>query len=249
MIRDTLYKSDVVQDFLKFALGTEDFTVTESPNTNESVSLENLAILREMHAALRPAEGPRGDLEPAYCRYVARQMNLATGIKGTKVQYHRSLADKMAVDLAADAQALDAAFFTGTPMMDALTAAPAKAVDQPQSLRIEDHYSDREQYLIRLWVNQTGTFLKQDPDAWAQMLRIEERQRIMGLTDHAGDTPAPEPEPQAENPRRRRRAAGLGAGPGRKGIGRGAGKAGPKADAETPKGAGRPGRRKGPKPA
>lgn len=203
MIRDRLYKSDVVLDFLQFSLGTDDLTVEKSPNANESVSLENLAVLHEMQIALKPDDGHRSDLAPAFCRYVARQMNRSANIQGTKVQFHRSLAEKMVVECAKDAMALDAAFFTGTPMLDALNAAPAKAVDQPQSVRLEDHFSAREQFLIRLWVEQTRSFVKADPLGWARMLRDEQREWATGTfgfdpgAAEDDETPATAPSPRA----------------------------------------------------
>ncbi len=226
MIRDRLHKSDVVQDFLQFSLGTDDFTAEIPPNANESVSLENLAVLNEMQIALKPDDGLRSDLAPAFCRYIARHMNQSTDIKGTKVQFHRSLAETMVAECAQDAMALDAAFFTGTPMLDALNAAPAKAVEQPQSVRLEDHYSAREQFLIRLWAEQTRSFVKADPLVWASMLRDEQREWVTGTiggkpgAGKDGGTPAVANGPSAGG----RRAGKMGGGKGgqRKGQGRGA---------------------------
>ena len=44
---------------------------------------------------------------------------------------------------AADTVALDVAFFDGTPMMDALRAAPESAVKDAQSVRVHDHRASR----------------------------------------------------------------------------------------------------------
>lgn len=237
MIRDRLYKNDVVQDFLLYVLGTEDFKVANVPNANESVSLENLAVLRELQLTLRPETEGRTDLKPAFGRYIARQMNKSTTIKGTKVQIHRSLAEQMVVECVADAKALDAAFFTGAPMLGALRAAPGKAVEQEQSIRIEDHYSEREQYLIRFWLTQIESFVKVDPENWARVLRLEQRDWVTGASGPGGNKGTPE---SATGPRAGKGGAGkgggkgpmgggkagggkrLGAGPGKAGLGKGA---------------------------
>lgn len=215
MIRDLLYKNDVVQDFLNYALGTEDFTLANVPNANESVSLENLAILRELQLTLRSDNESRSELQPAFGRYVSRQMNKSTAIKGTKVQFHRSLAERLVTDCAEDAKALDAAFFNGAPMMNALKAAPGKAVEQAQSVRIEDHYSEREQFLIRLWLSQIGAFVKVDPENWARMLRVEQRNWVIGAFGLGEDSGV------AEAPAGLRAGKGGGKGGLRKGVGKG----------------------------
>ena len=53
LIRDVLYRNDVVADFLQFALQTEDFSLSGTPDSNQSLSLENLAIVRLLQLRLR----------------------------------------------------------------------------------------------------------------------------------------------------------------------------------------------------
>ena len=185
LARDLLFKADVVQDFLRFALGTDDFSAANPPNANKSLTLENLALLKEMLAWLRPANGRRNELQTAFGRYVGRLM-ANSPLEGTKLQIHRSLAERVLADFETDARELDREFFDGTPMFDTLNAAPAKAIDQAQSLRLEDHYSEREQFLIRMWITQTATFLKADPDLWAKMLRADQLKWIKGAVSGPG---------------------------------------------------------------
>ncbi len=222
MIRELLYQQDVVQDFLQFALQTDDFSVIKVPNANESVSLENLAILHSLQQALRSDDTERNDVQPAFGRYVARYMNRSAFSKGTKVQFHRALAERMVADCMMDATKLDAGFFSGTPMADALRMAPSKAVDLPQSIALKDHYSDREQFLIGLWVHQISSFVRSGPDELGKLMRTEQREVVMGTST---EVPEEERDPITglRMPKRRetpRPAAGRG--PGRKQGGKGA---------------------------
>ena len=183
MIRDLLFRKDVVADFLHFALQTEDFTLTATPDANESLSLENTAILRQLH--LRLSEGQRRlqVYQSTVGRALARRMNDSPFRDGTRIGIHKALAEVVRDQYAGDAAALDAAFFTGTPMTDALNAAPAKAVEAAQSVRIEDHFTPREQFLINTFVDQTAVLINADPDFLAEKLRQDHRVKVIA-DDH-----------------------------------------------------------------
>lgn len=213
MIRDMLFRNDVVADFLQFALQTEDFALDDTPDANESLSLENLAIVRQLH--LRLAEGHRfvQDYQSTVGRALARRMNESAYREGTKVRIHKGLAEVVRAQYAEDAAALDAAFFTGTPMTDALNAAPSKAVDAEQSVRIEDHFSDREQYLINTFIDQTAVLVNADPDFLAERLRTDHQIRVIA-------EPAPDHTARSARGRSGKGKAGPGRGSGRK-AGRG----------------------------
>lgn len=257
MIRDRLYRNDVVADFMSFALQTEDFTLSEAPDANESLSLENLSIVREFHLKLNDSKNKGLPYQTTIGRAFARRMNESAFREGTKVRIHRSLAEKVREQYAADAAALDAAFFTGTPMSDALIAAPGKAVAEAQSVRIEDHFTPREQFLINTLLSQTAALVKADPDFLAASLRIEHRSKV--TADDEGGVAAP----RRRRPARERKGAegaegtakAAKVGPGKAGAGRrrnanaeavekvGA-KAGPRKQAAARLGAGRAGVRK-----
>ena len=178
MIRDLLYRKDVVADFMSFALQTEDFTLSDTPDANESLSLENLSIVREFHVKVNEGKNKGLPYQSTIGRALARRMNESAYREGTKVRIHRSLAETVREQYAADAAALDAAFFSGTPMSDALNAAPGKAVAEAQSVRIEDHFSTREQYLINTLLGHTAVLIKADPQFLADSLRIEHRSKV-----------------------------------------------------------------------
>lgn len=179
MVRDLLYRRDVVADFLKFALGTEDFALEDGPDANETLSVENLAIVRQLHLRLQGDAARPHAYQAAIGRSLARRMNASTFATGTKLRIHRDLAEAVRALYVGDAAALDAAFFQGTPMTDALNEAPAQAVTEAQSVRIEDHFSAREQYLINLWVDQTAAVLTTNPERSAGILRAEHRNAVI----------------------------------------------------------------------
>jgi hypothetical protein len=181
MVRELLFKQDVVADFMRLALGTEDFTVAEIPDPNESLSVENLSILVHLHKAM-PGPGKIGTARATLSRSLSRRMNAGKFRSGTKLQMHRALAEKVLQTYAKDAARLDAAFFTGTPISDSLKDAPAKAVEKEQSLRIEDHFSEREQFLIDMWSSQLATVAKAAPEIWTKTLRDEHRSNVVGET-------------------------------------------------------------------
>ena len=193
MMRDLLYRRDVVADFLKFALGTEDFTMKDGPDANEALSVENLAVVRQLQMRLKGDAARPYAYQAAIGRSLARRMNATEFAAGTKLSIHRDLAEAVRKQYAADAAALDAAFFQGTPMTDALNGAAAKAVEVAQSMRIEDHFSAREQYLINLWVDQTAALLTTNPERSAVILRAEHRNAVI-----ADDTPVAKPAPKSK---------------------------------------------------
>ena len=186
LIRDLLYRQDVVADLLQFALQTDDFTLTTPPDTNESLSLENLAIVRQLHLRLSEGKTKVADHQLTIGRALARRMNESAYRDGTKVRLHKALAEVIRQQYAEDAAALDAAFFTGTPMTDALNAAPEKAVDQEQSVLIEDHFSDREQYLINTFIDQTAVLINAYPKALAEKLRADHQNKVVAVDSTEG---------------------------------------------------------------
>ena len=179
MIRDHLYRKDVVADFLRFALQTEDFEILASPDSNESLTVENLAILRFFQQSLLKAGIKNDTFRATFGRSLARRMNADDRQDGTKMRIHRSLAETVRAQYSADAATLDAAFFQDTPMSDALKNACEKAVDEEQSLQHSDYFNQREQYLIELFVGEIATLIGADPRGLANMLRLEHRNKVL----------------------------------------------------------------------
>ncbi|MDY6859529.1 MAG: hypothetical protein SWN98_09325 [Pseudomonadota bacterium] len=166
MSRDRLYQQDVVQDFLSFVLGHTDFTLNDDQGSNESLSLEDLAMLREFHLLVRNMKMHK-KLAPARMAVgwnFGRLLAEMPRKESTRLRLHRALVPDVIETYREDAAQMDSAFFEGTPLSDALLDAGAKAVDEPQSCNAEDHFSKDELRYIRGWSNLIADMLKLSPE-------------------------------------------------------------------------------------
>ncbi|MGD9861811.1 MAG: hypothetical protein AB7S99_01240 [Pseudodonghicola sp.] len=168
-LRDRLYRGDVVQDFFRTLLGGEAFELTQETDRNESLSVEDIAMMRAIHRRIRQQTKDLKPVQQAFGWYMSNFLGAAPDPKGTKPRLHKALAEKIVETYRADAAALDAAFFDGTPMSDALAAAPAKAVAAPQSFDAKDHYGPGERRHFRIWADFLLRMMQADPEhfMWA----------------------------------------------------------------------------------
>ncbi|MDX1781886.1 MAG: hypothetical protein R3256_11265 [Thalassovita sp.] len=176
-LRDQLYQGDVVQDFFRFVLGSRDFRITRDVDRNRSLSVEDIAMLRAFHRVFRAQDHALKDQQKAFGWFMSNDLSERPDPGATRPRLHRALAERVVEAYRADAMALDAEFFDGTPMQDALEAAPGKAAEQPQSFAPEDHFSAAE---IRRY-EALAAFLKHliesDPRHFLWAVRPEEQRR------------------------------------------------------------------------
>lgn len=168
-VRDALYRSDVVWDFFRYLLGSEAFEITGPTRQNESLSVEDIAMMRAIHTQIRKLTKEQKPAQQAFGWYMSNFLGAAPAKEGTKPALHRALAEQVAEAYRADAAELDAGFFDGTPISDALAAAPAKAVAEPQSFRAVDHFRPAERRHFRIWAQFLLRLIEADPEhfAWA----------------------------------------------------------------------------------
>ncbi len=165
-VRDRLWQGDVVQDFFRFVLGREDFSITRETDQNESLSVEDIAMMRLVHGVIRKRH-PGAEMRHAQQSlgwYMADILGAMPQKGGTRPRMHAALAEAVVAAYAEDAAALDAAFFEGTPMSDALAGAPAKAVAKAQTFEAPDHFSPAERRRFRAWGKFLGRVMASDPD-------------------------------------------------------------------------------------
>lgn len=170
-VRSELYQGDAISDFLRTILGQEDFEITGEIEANTSLTLAQLALMREMHKVLNAAIKSRK--APAYSEARAAVGRLTgeyirrhkLGRNSTKLAIPRSMADAVRARYGADAAAVDAAFFTGTPMTDALAGLDRKLVDQPQSLEARDHFGPKVIQATRIFAHVLSDMVQIDPEA------------------------------------------------------------------------------------
>ena len=174
-VRGELYRQDVIQDFLRYVLGHENFTVSEDVSANTSLTIPQLSILREVHETLarRMQETERKttpaivEARSALGRTVNEHIDAkGLGRGGKTYLLPARLADGVRQRYAEDAAALDAEFFSGTPMSDALANISRKTTTERQSLNMKDHFSPETVAAVQaLGTVLTGMLLK-DPKAF-----------------------------------------------------------------------------------
>lgn len=144
MIRSRLFHNSVVDDFLNFALKGQPFQVQTEAHSNESLCVEDLAMLFDLHKTLKKTGMPRRAQFSAATRLAALLAEQPPHPVRTKPLLHAKLAMTIAAAYRQDAEALDAAFFNDQPMAKALDAAVETASEAAFSLTLEDHLSAEE---------------------------------------------------------------------------------------------------------
>jgi hypothetical protein len=96
-----------------------------------------------------------------------------------KPRLHVSLAEKIVETYAEDAAELDAEFFEGTPISDALASAPLKAIPEEQSYDVETYFSNSELRQIEAWTKLTTRLIDSAPEFFSWSVRPEEQRPAM----------------------------------------------------------------------
>ena len=175
-VREQLYQGDVVSDFFRFVLKTDDFELTGAVSANASLTISQLSLLREMHKHLsKKLRSPRGpkfrEAESSAGRVVAEYIQAnGLGKESDKLRMPSSLVDRFTEKFAADAEALDAAFFDGSPMSDALEKIHLKATDAVQSLDAGDHFSPDVISTVHVFADVLADLLGTNPDQFKQAI-------------------------------------------------------------------------------
>ncbi|MCB4457218.1 hypothetical protein [Leisingera sp. McT4-56] len=145
-VRERLHQGDVVQDFFRYVLGSGDFSISSRIEANSSLTVSQLAFLKEMHEQLKAGMGTGSkpvlkDAQNSLGRMVSEHMAAnGLGTDGSKLRMPAELSDRFKERYAADAEALDTVFFDGFPMSEALENSAGNTADAPQSLKAEDHF-------------------------------------------------------------------------------------------------------------
>lgn len=152
MIRKQLINEDVVDDYFAWALPGVDVEVKRGLGaSNASLTVEQLAYLREIHRFIREADPDLVDQQHHLGWQVGDLMGSHGSGPATKLRLHRDLAERIRDHYADDAARLDRDHFGGgTAMADKLTDAVDKAAEAPQSLDPSDYYPPRMLGMARL---------------------------------------------------------------------------------------------------
>ena len=150
MVRERLRGGSAVEDFMSTALGPDvPFTVTADRSVNESLSLEQLLLIREFHRQVGPCEKA---LRVHAGRALGRLMaGHGAPWVNTPIALHRELAEEIRIAHAADAQQIDSTYFAADPVMESeLDREVAGAIADPQIMDVAAHLSDEVRETIRL---------------------------------------------------------------------------------------------------
>jgi hypothetical protein len=179
-VRDQLYQGDVVQDFFRHVVGGDGFTITRPSDQNNSLSVEDIAMMRALHRHLRKLGGDYRQLQHAFGWYMSDLLGAVPYPGGgTRPRLHKTLADQVVEVYREDAAALDAMFFEGTTMADALAAAPSKAVKKPQSFQARSHFAAPALRQIEVWAQLLHRMMAADPAHFAWAVRTPETRSVL----------------------------------------------------------------------
>lgn len=150
MVRDRLHHQSAVHDFMRTALGPDvPFTVTSERRVNESLTLEQLALIQHFrqHA---------GILKPVLRRQAGRSIGQLLAQQtmqawSTPLALHRELAERIRDYYLDDARAIDASYFADAPVMEAeLHREVAASLDEPQHLDAQTLLSEEVRETMRV---------------------------------------------------------------------------------------------------
>ncbi|SFC73066.1 hypothetical protein [Tropicimonas isoalkanivorans] len=142
-LRSALENGSLLDDFIVASLGQVDFTLAQSDNQNESLSLEDLLRVKYLHGKI----GQKGGgFHHNYGWMLARVIGaMPNGETTTKVRIHRDLAERAGEHYLEDARELDKAMFGGAPLMEKTIQADIdSACSVPQASCAEDIFSASE---------------------------------------------------------------------------------------------------------
>lgn len=178
MIRSQLHQNCVVRDFLNYATNGADLQLTHEPESNKSLSLQDLAMLRTFHNSA--ADKPHLDgARRAIGWHFATMLTNAPLEAAIKPRLDKALLKDVIETYQQDAKNLDDMFFKATPMMDALNSAHEKTVDMPQSILLEDHYSETHVRSIQAYCTLVANLIEHQPDKLPALLRKAEHNRLI----------------------------------------------------------------------
>jgi len=181
MIRSELAGGSVLVDFLETGLGSDfDISLTQQTSSNESLSLQDLMMLKLVHRQL--AERGR----QIHHRLGWNISILLTSLPrqdgpGTKLTMHKELAEKVRAAYLHDADDLDARFFGGKKLMrNELDRAVDVAPSHAQSVEPEDHLSPDAIRAIAVLAHQINLMLEHSGEFWPKFLLNQRVEHLHG---------------------------------------------------------------------
>ncbi len=170
MIRERLVQSSVLDDFITHMLDGTDYQLLPLPAANSSLPLRDLMRLKLFQSCQRHlTQMDRHSLGWEFMRLAAQQPDPTPQ---PKLALHRALAEEIRSSYAADASAMDQAFFDGrATLRPDLDHAVDTAIPEPQSVAPEDYFSAEELRSLTVLATLTATMLKNNRADWQATLK------------------------------------------------------------------------------
>ena len=173
-VRAHLFQGDVVADFIRYVSGSEDFSIDGDVQANTSLTLSQLAVIREVHKVLKTTAPDKKrqiykDARNNLGRIIVDHVKaVGFGDDGEKLLMPGAISEVFKTRYGGDAQALDAEFFDGSPMSDELMKVQKTSTGQVQSLKIADYFAPETINAIRVFAGVLAELLTHDPNMFRQ---------------------------------------------------------------------------------
>lgn len=178
-VRSAFYKEDVVEDFFKYALGHENFSIDGTATSNTSLTLPQLSLLRLAHQVLskhRPTEDQKKnpslfEARSSFGRSISEHINAqGLGADGAKLRLPEEFVARAQKRYAKDAKKLDDQFFGGNSMSKALENCGSKATKEVQSIAVEDYFNQETISAFSATTEIMAKMLVKNPRRFAKMV-------------------------------------------------------------------------------
>ncbi|MAY86036.1 MAG: hypothetical protein CML02_04860 [Pseudooceanicola sp.] len=177
MIRTRLREGDVVRDFIHEAFDGRPFELLEGAAANESLCLEDLMRLKVVQMELRKLPPRvRHSFGWEFGRVLA---TLPPPETRTKLELHKSLAERIRAEYLEDARAMDRDFFGGESVLETeLDRACDTARAEPQSVCPSDYLSGEELRSVTLMGRILAGIFENDQVNWPVFLFEKRLQEV-----------------------------------------------------------------------
>lgn len=171
-VRDRLHDDDVRHDFLARILGDRPFQINNNTDSNASLSLSDLALMRMLQrrfAAKLGADHP--SCIPFGKQFGRLLLESPSPRSSERLRLSQDLYDWFAARYRDDARRMDDLWFQGPCLGPALDAAANDTVATAQDLTVEAHFDAETLRLMECWADLILRQMKDDPAGFAKRIR------------------------------------------------------------------------------
>tara|TARA_B100001093_G_scaffold149529_1_gene142250 strand:- start:7709 stop:8776 length:1068 start_codon:yes stop_codon:yes gene_type:complete len=165
-----LLNGDVVHDFFFTIFTHNEFSFLEPTRHNESVTVEDLSVLRYIQKILLD-DSANAVGHARLGSFLAQIMVQFPPKEITKFRLYNSLAIDLIHEYMDDAKEVDEKYFHEPILQAALTDSSQRAIKESQSLEISSYFNDSSIRLINCWVELYKSLIQQNPEYFLKSSR------------------------------------------------------------------------------